>query len=400
MALPHRVGACFCVLAKLDDPEVRRDPEHKISPGFKGDSNAGLGSQNDPTFVRQNYGGGSNCYFTAYPSDYVIKVQGSLMVEDQDFPEIEIKIEPYSNQTESRVIDNRSVPTSYDFQTQTLEEVTEGKGEIMDVNKTFLWGDKTPGNKLQFKEFPKLRPYDITESEEAEEAYGEKEFFPPIRFQPWQDGIPPSGDLGDQNKADYLCSLRCPRCDISDLWVLREPPVLVEDPPESGIFVPRLFWQSWSPAQQYPEESRYAAYYNTSSWRFYVKASLCQWNKDIKISGTIKIAKRLLKFDPAYEETLPGSVVLTTPDGRISSRQNHPFFIGHRFVIDEDFEPDLEYEAIPWSVTINATTATNGWFRVEANDFDIPISLAGSANEVSYICGFEVDTIERELPPG
>ncbi|CAB4162415.1 hypothetical protein UFOVP779_39 [uncultured Caudovirales phage] len=398
MALPHRVGACYCVLAKLTDPEVRRDPKHKINPGFKGNSNAGHGSQTDPSFIRHNYGGGANSYFTSYPSDFVIKVKGSVESEDQDFPEIEIKIEPYSNFTESRVIDNRSVPSSYDFYSQTLESATEGKGEIMDVNKTFFWGDKTPGNKLRFKEFPKLRPFDITEDEEAKEAYDEKEFFPPIRFEPWQEGIPPSGDLGDQNKADYLCSLRCPRCDISDLWILREPPVLVEEPPGSGNFEVKLYWQSWTPAKQY-EDSRYASYFNTSSWRFYVKASLCQWNKGVKLSGTIKFAKRLLKFDPAYEETRPGSIVVSVPDGRDSSRPSYPFFVGHRFVIDEDFEPDLDYEGATWSVTIDDLNATGEWVRVTANDFDIPISPSGSANEVSYICGFEIDTIEPPSVP-
>ena len=397
MSLPHRIGACFCVLGETNEPEVRRDPEHKINPGFKAFSNAGLKNEGDMTAAPENYGGGANSYFTSYPHYLVTKFKGSVFSDDQDFPEIEIKIEPYSNSTESRVIDNRSCPTSYNVFSQTLEEATEGKGEIMDVNKVFLWGDRTPGNKLFAKEFPKLRPLDASEEEESAETYADKKFFPQTRFQPWDMTIPPSGDLGDQNKADYLCSLRCPNCDISDLWIQREPQGMVEDPPGSGIFRPQFFYDSWSPAQQYPEESRYAAYFNTSSWRLYVKATECCWNKGYKISGRIKIAKRLLKFDPAYTE--PGPFPMAYPNGAVSSRQNYPFFIGHRFVIDEDFEPDLEFQTIPWTVTIEAATANGQWVRVESNDFDIPISLAGSANEVSYICGFEVDTIEPPAPP-
>ena len=398
MSLPHRIGACYCVLGETSEPESKRDPEHKINPGFKAFSNEGLKNEGDTTAVPENYGGGANSYFTSYPPYLLTKFKGSVFSDDQDFPEIEIKIEPYSNTTESRVIDNRSCPTSYNVFSQTLEEATEGKGEIMEVSKIFLWGDETPGNKLLNVEFPELRPLDFSEAEEAAETYADKKFAPDTRFQPWDMSLPPSGDLGDQNKANYLCSLRIPNCDITDLFIMREPQGMKEDPPDSGIFIPWTYYDAWSPAQQYDEASRYAAYFNTSSWRLYVKATECCWNKGYKISGTIRIAKRLLKFDPEYTETGPG-YVRTIPSGQFSSLQNYPFFIGHRFVIDENFEPDLEFATIPWTVTIDEETAIGEWARVESNDFDIPSSEAGSAFEVSYICGFEVDTIEPPEPP-
>ena len=384
MSLPHRIGAAYCQIGKVDDPEEKRQPGHKIGPANKANSNAGKKNEGDETSPQENYGGGSNAYFTEYPNFLVAKVKGSITSATQIMEVIEVELEPDSNTSESRVIDNRSVPDFYDSNTTTLGEATAGKGEIIEWVETHFWSETTedPDSPLFGLEYPTLYPV----TDQDNNAYDEKIFWPTQRFMPWDNTGILSTIAGYQNKADYLCSLRIPYCDINDLWVRREPPNMIEDPPNSGQYFPQYVYESWTPLAEYPEE-KYASYFNTSSWSIWIKTHLCCWNKGITLRGIIKIGKRFLKFDPQYIDA--NNKIWF--NGALNGIYPVPYFIGNRFVIDDNFAPDNDFQTIPWEVVIDVTNATGEWFQIK--EFDIPTSLAGSAFEVTYICGFRIDEV-------
>ena len=396
MSVPHRIGAAFCVISEPKDPKEKLDPKHKISPASKADSDEGLANEGDLTPAREGYGGGANSYFTKYPDFLVTKAKGTLYHKNEEdtFPVIDIELIPYRNRRESKVIDNRSVPESYDSSYQSLPDVTDGKGEFITVVDENLWeeSDNDPTSPLYGIEYPTYLPGVEAELEpgQASEQFKEEILWPETRFYPW--GIN-SLQPFDNTKADYLCSLRIPECDVSPLWVRREPPDLVEDPPDSGNYFPRYTYEPWQPGLA-EEGEAYAEYYNVSTWKLRVKTDLCCWNKGYKIKGRVKIAKRLLKFDPAYTDPTSG---LPVRFGGKSTRDFFAYFEGHRFVLDDSFAVDEEWETIDWEIEINEDTATGEW--ADAEEIDIPSAASGLAPEVTYICGFYVDAAEPPDPP-
>ena len=394
MSVPHRIGAALCGLSQPDDPKAELDPKHIISPTSKADSDEGLANEGDQTPAREGYGGGANSYFTAYPAFLVKKAKGTLYFKNQPFPIVGVELVPYKNRRESRVIDNRSVPESYDYQTQTLEEALAGAGEFIEVVDENFWEESESDieSPLYLVDYPTYLPGVEEELQEGEagKQFDDETLWPETRFKPWGvNGLQPF----DNTKADYLCSLRIPQCDVSPLWIRREPPDLVEDPPESGNFFPRYTYDQWNPAIS-EEGETYAEYYNLSTWKLRLKADLCCWNKGYKIKGRVKVARRYLKFDPPYTDPESG---LPVPDGRESTRQFYAYFQGHRFVLDEEQPPDEEYKTIDWEIEINETNAIGEWVEVE--DIEIPIEESGLAFELYYICGFYVDAAEPPLPP-
>lgn len=394
MSLPHRIGAAFCVLSSPTNPQAELDPKHFISPTDKSESDEGLANEGDMTPAREGYGGGANAYFTAYPAWLVAKTKGTLYDKDQDFPVIQVELIPYKNRRESKVIDNRSVPESYDYQTQSLEEVTAGAGEFISAVDENFWeeSDNDPTSPLYLVEYPTYLPGVEAELEpgQVSEQFKDETLWPETRFYPW--GIN-SLQPFDNTKADYLCSLRATTLDVSPLWIRREPPDLVEEPPDSGNYFPRYTYDSWNPSLT-EQGQAYAEYFNTSTWKLRVKADLCCWNKGYKIKGRIKIAKRLLKFDPAYTDPTSG---LPVRFGGESTRVNYAYFEGHRFVLDDNFAPDEDWQTVNWEIEMNESTATGEW--VDAEEIDIPSDVAGLAPEVTYICGFYVDEAEAPAPP-
>lgn len=396
MSVPHRIGAAFCVISEPKDPKEKLDPKHKISPASKEYSDEGLANEGDLTPAREGYGGGSNSYFTKYPDWLVTKAKGTLYDKDDEdfFPVIKIELVPYRNRRESKVIDNRSVPESYDSSYQNLPDVTDGKGEFITVVDENLWEESKndPTSPLYGIEYPTYLPGVEEELEDGQviEQFKEEILWPETRFYPWGvNSLQPF----DNTKADYLCSLRIPNCDVSPLWVRREPPDLVEDPPDSGNYFPRYTYEPWQPSIT-EEGEAYASYYNTSTWKLRVKADECCWNKGYKIKGRIKIAKRMLKFDPAYTDPTSG---LPVRFGGKSTRDFYAYFEGHRFVLDDNFAPDEDYKTIDWEIEIKEDTATGEW--VDAEEIDIPSEPSGEAFEVTYICGFYVDDATPPEPP-
>jgi hypothetical protein len=402
MSLPHRIGAAFCVISQPADPKEKLAYNHTISPTDKSESDKGLANEGDLTPAREGYGGGANAYFTAYPGWLVGKAQGTLYNKAQTdtLPVIEIKLIPYKNLRESKVIDNRSVPESYNYQYETLEEVLQGKGEFITVFEENFWEESAsnPQSPLYGIKYPTYLPG--VASGTTSEQFKEEKLWPENRFYPW--GIKTLQPF-DSTKADYLCSLRATSLDVSPLWIRQEPPdeQYQEWPPDSGeyIIVYNYIYESWNPSLT-EEGQAYAEHYNTSTWKLRVKADQCCWNKGYKIKGRIKIAKRMLKFDPSYTD--PTSGFLVRYGGESSGQGNYPFppsayFEGHRFVIDEGFAPDLDWETINWEIEINDATATGEW--VDAEEIEIPMDTSGLAPEVTYICGFYVDAAEPPEPP-
>lgn len=402
MSLPHRIGAAFCVISKPKDPKGKLDPKHKISPTDKSESDEGLANEGDLTPAREGYGGGANAYFTAYPAWLVAKTKRTLYDKDEEdtFPVIEIELVPYKNRRESKVIDNRSVPEYYNYLEENLEDVLAGKGEFITVFDENFWeeSDNDPQSPLYQIEYPTYLPG--VEAGQAGEQFEDETLWPEARFYPWGiNNLQPF----DNTKADYLCSLRATTLDVSPLWIRLEPPDVeyVESPPDSGNYetITTYNYEPWNPSIT-EEGQAYAEYYNTSTWKLRVKADQCCWNKGFKIKGRIKIAKRALKFDPAYTDPTSGLLVRF---GGVSSRQGNdgfppsPYFEGHRFVIDENFAPDLDWQTIDWEIEINNETAVGEW--VDAEEIEIPMEASGLAAEVTYICGFYVDAAEPPEPP-
>lgn len=380
MSLPHRIAACFCILGKESSPKDARQPGHKFNPSDKTHSNAGFSNPGDDTAVQENYGGGANSYFTAYPTYLITPAKGSNIGNGTDCPAIEITLRPYRNFWSCNVIDARSEIASYmAADPDNLSDPTDlynntagaGKGEFVEQTWTVYFDDVPPDHcdtteeELKVKPKTIIRPLDFDEDQAV--YFDDLKFFPTEQFQPWRWGYYP----GWITQGAMLCSMtaRNIHCDLLGVKAVST---------EAGGYYADLKWQPQA------ENADGIFYSNTCTWQLKVKADLCCWNEGFKIKGRVMIAKveldRVIRSAPYYN---------TQPD----LFYNWHNFQGDIFKLMDGAEP-APFEEVPWEVTIDDTTA-DGTLKVAA-DIQIPQEIAGTVRALYFINGFIIDEV---IPP-
>ena len=391
MSVPHRIGACFCILGQENAPKNKRDPVHRFNPSSKADADKGLANEGDETPAREGYGGGANSYFAAYPTYLITKAKGTNLgsATAAQLPAIEITLQPYRNFWSCNVIDERTEITGYlAADALNLTDPTDlynntagaGKGEFITQNWTVFFDDVPPAycdtTEEELVTDPKtiIRPLDSQENDTV--YFDDLKFYPTEEFAPWRHNYL----QGSITQGAILCSMSAYNihCDMLGVnaygW--------------DGPFFnyARLMWQ---PQAQNADGLFYS---NTSTWQLKVKADLCCWNKGFKIKGRVKISKIELERRPRFPAFPNYPYYNTTPD----NFYQWEWFWGDIFKVVEGAEPQ-PYQEVPWEVLIDETTA-DGTLKVAA-DIQIPQENQGSIKELYFINGFVVDDIEPPLPP-